>query len=117
MKKKPPIPLHALQRIVKLARHRAEFVGVRELKRMEAEILILDPAVVPGALALLNDLDVEVTAHDDWVDECGPTVFFRVSVNTKLSEAEFLEWMLILVEHFGGDVIEAGEAVPPPMQA
>ena len=53
----------------------------------------------------------------DWVDEAGPTVFFRIRITANIDEDRFHAWVEDLVEQFDGDVIEAGLADPLPQSA
>jgi hypothetical protein len=87
------------------------------LQKMQADVLFLDPRDAgPGTAALIeHGFDVEHLA--DWVDECGPTVFFRIRITTEIDEDHFLDFVQSLVDPLGGDTIEAGLADPPPQFA
>jgi hypothetical protein len=80
------------------------------LRRMSAEILFLNPNDVSSGCAELieRDFAVEALDGDDWIDECGPTVFVRARIITDIGEDHFLDWVQAIVEPLGGDVMEAG---------
>jgi hypothetical protein len=84
------------------------------LQRMQADILYLDPAKARPGVTILIAQGFEVEPLVDWVDECGPTVFYRVRITTELDESAFFDWVQTLVDPFDGDTIEAGLADPLP---
>jgi hypothetical protein len=84
------------------------------LRRMLADILFLDPNDMNPGVAALTELGFDVEVLDDWIDECGPTVFIRAQITTELDEDRFFNWVSSIVEQFrSGDVIEAGLADYP----
>ena len=87
------------------------------LQKMQADVLFPTPADAnPGTAALIEEgFDVEPLT--DWVDEAGPTVFFRIRITANIDEDRFHAWVENLVEQFDGDVIEAGLADPLPQSA
>jgi hypothetical protein len=88
------------------------------LQRMEAEIVFLDPDDLDPGTAVLVEHGFDVENLDDWIDECGPTVFIRCRITTDMSEDRFFAWVSSIVEQFrSGDVIGAGLADPPPQLA
>jgi hypothetical protein len=80
-------------------------------RRMEAEILFLDPDDVgPGSAALVeHGFKVEVL---DYIDDYGPTVWIKAEVTSELGESRFLDWVHGIVEPLHGDVVEAGLSHP-----
>jgi hypothetical protein len=83
------------------------------LRRMEAEILFLDPDHVGPASAVLNEHGFDVKTLD-WVDPGGPTVWIKAQVTSELDEHRFFHWVVGLVEPLHGDVVEAGLSDPHP---
>jgi hypothetical protein len=79
--------------------------------------LFLSPSDAnPGVAALIEaGFDVEYLA--DWIDEYGPTVFFRIWITTEVGEDHFLGWVQSIVDPLNGDTIEAGLADPLPQSA
>ena len=86
-------------------------------QRMQADILYLDPAEAKPGVAVLIEQGFDVEPLIDWIDEAGPTVFFRIFLSTALDEDRFHAWVQSLVDPFDGDCIEAGYADPPPQFA
>ena len=84
------------------------------LKRMQADILYLDPAKARPGVAILIPQGFEVEPLVDWVDECGPTVFYRVRITTELDESAFFDWVQTLVICSMATQIQAGFADPLP---
>ena len=84
------------------------------LQLMQADILYLDPAEARPGVAILIAQGFEVEPLVDWVDEAGPTVFYRIRIATELDESAFFDWVQTLVDPFDGDTIEAGLADPLP---
>ena len=82
------------------------------LNKMDAEIMFANPAHVNPAIAELIKRDFSVEIHGDMIDECGPTVFIRTVVITEHDDSTFFEWVQATVEPLGGDVTEAGHALP-----
>jgi hypothetical protein len=86
-------------------------------QRMQADVLYLDPAEARPGIAVLVKQGFDVEPLVDWIDECGPTVFYRIRINSTLDESAFFDWVQSLVDPFDGDTIEAGLADPPPQLA
>jgi hypothetical protein len=86
------------------------------LQRMQADVLFLDPHDLNPGIAVLVEHGFDVENLDDWIDECGPTVFIRARITTEIDEDHFFDWMQSIVEPLGGDTIEAGLADPLPPQ-
>jgi hypothetical protein len=84
---------------------------------MLADVLYLDPAEAKPGIAVLIEHGFEIEPLTDWVDEAGPTVFFRIRISTELDENAFFDWVQNLVDRFGGDTIEAGLEFPSPQAA
>ncbi len=78
------------------------------LQRMQADVLYLDPRDAGPETAALIEHGFDVEHLVDWIDEAGPTVFFRIRLSTEFSENDFHDWVQSLVEPFDGDTIEAG---------
>jgi hypothetical protein len=74
--------------------------------KFEAEILILDPANVPRATEALAAVGCEIEIDHDAIDDLGPTVFGKVAGTTELAEDALVDWLLAIVDPFGGDVVE-----------
>jgi hypothetical protein len=87
------------------------------LQKMQADILFLDPAEAKPGIAVLIQHGFEIEPLTDWVDEAGPTVFFRIRINTEIDEDHFMDFVQDLVDRYGGDCIEAGLADPPSQAA
>lgn len=83
-------------------------------QRMQADVLYLDPTDAKPGIAVLIEQGFDIEPLVDWVDEAGPTVFFRIRIRTELGEDAFFDWVQNLVDRFGGDTIEAGLADPVP---
>ncbi len=83
------------------------------LRRMDAEIIYLNPDHVSFGVAVLieHDFAVEVL---DWVDDYGPAVWVKAWANTELTDSEFFDLVERLVMPDGG-VVEAGLMVDPPL--
>jgi hypothetical protein len=86
------------------------------LQRMQGDILFLDPDDLNSGIEVLVEHGFDIEYLDDWIDECGPTVFVRVRITTEVDEGHFLGWLQSIVEPLGGDTIEAGLADPLPPQ-
>lgn len=82
------------------------------LRKMDAEILFLDPKDVSAGSAALIDLGFEVEVLD-WVDDYGPTVFIRARITSELDQDQFFDWVSNIVPPLRGDVVEAGLSDPP----
>jgi hypothetical protein len=82
------------------------------LQQMQADVLFLDPAEAKPGIAVLVKHGFDIEPLTDWVDEAGPTVFFRIWITTELDEDHFHRWVDSLVDPFDGDCIEAGRADP-----
>ena len=78
------------------------------LRRMETDVMFLDPDDVgPGSAALIeHDFDVEVL---DCIDDYGPAVWVRARIMTDLDGVRFLDWVRNIVEPLNGDVSDVGE--------
>jgi hypothetical protein len=87
------------------------------LQKMLADVLFLDPADANPGTAALIEHGFNVEHLVDWIDECGPTIFFRIRITTELGENRFHDWVQSIVEPLGGDTIEAGLEYPPPQAA
>jgi hypothetical protein len=87
------------------------------LQRMQADVLFLDPADATPGIAALSERGFEIEPLTDWVDECGPTVFFRIRITSELGEDRFHDWVQDIVDRYNGDCIEAGFEFPPPQVA
>jgi hypothetical protein len=87
------------------------------LRKMQADVLFLSPSDAnPGIAALIAaGFDVEHLA--DWIDEEGPTVFFRIRITTEIDKDHFLGWVQGIVDPLNGDTIEAGLADLLPQSA
>jgi hypothetical protein len=77
-------------------------------KQFAAEVLFLNPDDVPRAVRVLAARGCAFKTDLEAIDECGPTVFGEVTGTTKLSEDELGDWLLDIVDRFGGDVAEWG---------
>jgi hypothetical protein len=86
------------------------------LQRMQGDILFLDPDDLNSGIEVLVEHGFDIEYLDDWIDECGPTVFVRVRITTEVDEGHFLGWLQSIVEPLGGATIEAGLADPLPPQ-
>jgi hypothetical protein len=75
------------------------------LRKMEADVLFLSPSDANLGVAALIEAGFDVEHLVDAIDECGPTVFFRIRITTELGENRFFDWVQRLVEPFGGDTI------------
>ena len=84
------------------------------LRRMQADILFLDPDDLNPGIAKLVEHGFDVETLDDWIDEYSPTIFIRARITTEIDEGHFLDWVQSIVEPLGGDTTEAGFADPPP---
>jgi hypothetical protein len=84
------------------------------LQKMQADVLFLDPADANPGIAALIEHGFDVEHLVDWVDEAGPTVFFRIRLTTELGEDRFHDWVQGIVDLHNGDCIEAGLADPLP---
>jgi hypothetical protein len=82
-------------------------------QRMQADVLYLNPADAKPGVAVLVKQGFDVEPLVDWIDEAGPTVFYRIKINSELDEDHFHDWVQSLVDPFDGDCIEAGLADDP----
>jgi hypothetical protein len=82
------------------------------LRKMQADILFLDPADVnPGVAELIeNDFDVQIL---DLIDPYGPTVWIRAWAVTELDASAFFDRTQAIIEPLEGWLYEAGLADPP----
>ena len=103
-----------VDRLRELEHVTAEPEGHGPLRRMIAEVLFLDPADVNAAAAKFTDLGFNFEPLPDRFDECGPTVWARVVIYSRLDDRAFMDWVRELTDQYGGDVYEAGEDRPPP---
>jgi hypothetical protein len=83
------------------------------LDRMVAEVIFSNPAEMNPAIAELIELDFDVEALDDWIDDDGPAVWLLASALTELGESAFFDRVKNIVEPLGGYVVEAGRAARP----
>ena len=60
-------------------------------ERMQADFCFCNPYDVDPAIAVLVERGFDQVEKfvDDWIDECGPTVFLRAWITTELDEARF----------------------------
>jgi hypothetical protein len=80
---------------------------------MEAELLFLTAADMERAIPTLIELGFKIEVLHDRIDDLGPTIWCRAWIVSDLSQEQFLDWVLSLVDPFRGDVYEAGFAHPP----
>ena len=62
-------------------------------QRMQADVLYLDPAEAKPGIAVLVKQGFDVEPLVDWIDEAGPTVFYRIQINSTLDESVFFDWV------------------------
>jgi hypothetical protein len=78
------------------------------LNEMTAEILFRNPDDRDAAIPTLVGHGLKITRLDDWVDECGPTVWILASSVSELDQNAFFDWINGVVDPLGGDVVVAG---------
>jgi hypothetical protein len=83
------------------------------LRKMQAEILFLNPNDLNPATAELVKLGFDVEFLDDWIDDEGPAVWIVAWTLTELDQSSFFDWVKGIVELVGGDVVEAGDVQSP----
>jgi hypothetical protein len=83
------------------------------LRRMEAEILFLDPNDVNPGSAALVDHDFEVEVLVDRIDDYSPAVWINAKVASTLDAGSFFDFAQDIVAPFNGVVLEAGDCEPP----
>jgi hypothetical protein len=77
------------------------------LQKMEA-VLFLSPNDLTECTCTLIERDFDVEVLDDWIDDCGPTIFVRAITITELTEERFCDYAADIVAPFDGEVVEAG---------
>jgi hypothetical protein len=102
----------------------------KKAQLMEADVVFTSDYCHPSepnpgiAVLIEHGFDVEVLDDsteywgDEWIDEWTRKVLIGARINLEIDEAapdpqgEFLDWVLSIVEPFGGDPLEAGFADP-----
>ncbi len=79
------------------------------LRKMQAEIMFLNPNDVNCGIAKLIECDFDTAVRDEF-DDYGPAVFITAWAHTGLNESDFFDWTENVVQPFGGEVLEAGLA-------
>jgi hypothetical protein len=76
--------------------------------KVMAEVMFLNPLDVRPAIAELNELGFKLEVLENLIDPYGPAVWIETWGESNLSEDQFFDWIMSIVEPLGGDVLEAG---------
>jgi hypothetical protein len=79
------------------------------LRKMQVEIMFLNPNDVNCGIAKLIECDFDVTVRDAF-DDYGPAVFITAWTLTELEESDFFDWTESILEPLSGEVCKAGLA-------
>jgi hypothetical protein len=78
---------------------------MKQLQRMQADIVFHDPGDVSAATAALIELDFDVQILEDMIDDYSPAVFVRATVVTEIEERNFFDWLQAIIDPLGGEVL------------
>jgi hypothetical protein len=85
---------------------RADKEQTMSTKPFAAEVLFLDPAEVPHAVAALASCGCNYVKDPDDRDEAGSTELGMVTGQTELPLNAIGPWLNDIIDRFGGDVVE-----------